>query len=174
MGRRKILHDKSRWERSNVNRLVKHHMWDDIHTCTDMPAETRRTHALETPPKIGDLIVFPTTYNEQHKCVFGVGKILELNSVNNMIFQWLGNKPLAEASKPFAPGWVDPRDNKGYYASRPIHISHPPWTNRDTCTEVTVSSIIAKGDILNAAGRINNTTRAIIEASVGESISWGA
>jgi len=166
VGGREVVH--------NVNRLVKHHAWDDTHTQTDTPKQTRETIIPTTPPHVGELIVFPTTYNEQHKCVFGMGRVLEIKSGNAVVFQWLGNKPLAEASKPFAPGWVSPKDNKGYYSQKPIHPSHPPWTNIDTATDLEVSAIIAKGDILNATGRVNASTRATIEAATGETITWGA
>ena len=155
----------------NVNRLVKHHVWDDIHMRTDTPA---RTETPDTPPKVGDLIVFPTAYNEQHKCVFGIGKIIEVANENDITFQWLGNKPLSEASKAFALGWVDPRDNKGYYSPKPIHASHPPWTNKDTATNLTASSIIMRGDILNTSGKVGSAARSKIEAMIGEKIPWGA
>jgi transposase InsO family protein len=128
----------------NVNRLVKHHVWDDTHTRTDMPAEKRITHTPEIPPKIGELIVFPTAYNEQHKCLFGIGKILEIQGPNNVVFQWLGNKPLAEASKPFALGWVDPRDNKGYYATMDkSRYSHGASCVSDHCKRDLLTAVDA-------------------------------
>jgi hypothetical protein len=159
----------------NVNRLIKHHAWDDVHPHTDAPPGEKLAAAPErTPtPTEGSLIVFPTTYNDEHKCFFGVGRVIEVRGPNNIFFQWLGNKPLSEASKAFAPGWVDPRDNKGYYAKNPLHPSHPPWTNKDTATNLAVSAIIAQGDILAASGKISTAIRGTIESAVGETITWG-
>jgi len=117
--------------------------------------------------------LFPTTYNEANVCLEKIGRVIEIRGPHNVVFQWLGNKPVAEASKPFAPGWVDPRDNKGYYSNRPLHSSHPPWTNRDTATNLAVSAIIAKGDVLSPSGRVSVPMRSKIEAILGERIAWG-
>ena len=157
----------------NVNRLVKHHVWDDVHTRTDTTTLDTHTRTTESTPGTATLIVFPTTYNEEHKCYFGVGRVIKVRGPNDIYFQWLGNRPLSEASKPFALGWVDPRDNKGYYAKTATHPSHPPWTNEDTATNVAVSAIIAQGEILAANGKISTSARGKIEAAVGEAITWG-
>ena len=110
----------------------------------------------------------------EHRCVFGLGKVIEVRGPNNIYFQWLGNKPVSEASKPFALGWVDSRDSKGYYARSPLHASHPPWTNKDTATDLAVSAIFAQGEILCPNGRINTTSKGKIEALIGEGITWVA
>ena len=81
---------------------------------------------------------------------------------------------MSEASKPFTLSWVDPRDSKGYYARAPLHASHPPWTNTDTATDLAISAIIAQGEILCPNGKINTTSKGIIEAVMGEGITWGA
>jgi hypothetical protein len=158
----------------NINRLIKHHVWDEDHVYTDF-VTTRNTPIIpQTTPKQHDLIIFPTEISEQHKCVFGVGKVIEIEG-KNIFFQWLGSKPLAEASKPFLPGWVDLKDNKGYYSTRKIHKSHPPWTNKDTATEITINDVIATGsDLLNSNHKIAENFRRIIERATGEHITWGA
>ena len=97
---------------------------------------------------------------------------MERRGKNDIFFQWYGNKPLAEANKPFAPGWVR-SDNKGYYAIRKLHASHPPWTNMDTATCVGEESSIVKGkDIINPR-RIGVIYREKIETALGEKIDWG-
>ena len=40
----------------SVTRLIKHYVWDDIHTRTDVPAP-RTPHTVPSPPGIGDLIL---------------------------------------------------------------------------------------------------------------------
>ena len=158
----------------NVNRLVKYHTWEGMDTSairTREPAPPPR----EAPPKPGEIVVFRTSYSDTHHCLFGVGRVIQVIGPNDIHFQWLGNRPAAEASKPFEPGWVDTRDNKGYYKSKPNHPSHPPWTNRDTCTEITTECIILRGaDMLRSDNKFTAAARAKIEASVGESISWGS
>src|SRR4051812_37094489 len=74
------------------------------------PNHSNTPTAIPRPPLTkGTLIVFPTTYNSEHKCRFGLEKVLDATNPNNVVFQWYGNLPLAEAHKPFYPGWVDPR-----------------------------------------------------------------
>lgn len=156
----------------HVNRLIKHHVWDDIHESTDI-ATPRPLPTPTAPPEKGDLILFPTTFNSENKCFFGVGKVIEILGKNNISFQWYGYPPLPEAHKPFLPGWTDKIDNKGYYATRKLHASHPAWTNDDTATEIGIESIIAQGaDILGENNKINKTHRERIERAVGERIKW--
>jgi hypothetical protein len=62
----------------NVNRLIKHHVWDDVHISTDtstpLTAETPRagsTHTPHTPPaaetlRAGSMFVFPMGRTEGH------------------------------------------------------------------------------------------------------------
>ena len=38
----------------NVNRLIKHHVWDDIHMRTDTHAQSENA---ESSPKVGELVV---------------------------------------------------------------------------------------------------------------------
>ena len=148
----------------NVNRLVRHHVWDEAHPQTDTLPEPAHP-GLTLTPTPGMLVVFPTTYNEQHKCLFGVGRVIEVKGPNDVHFQWFGNKPLSEASKAFAPGWVDPRDNKG--STQTSHTRRTPWTNRDTATSLAVSAIIAQGEILATNGKVNVAVRGKIEATIG-------
>ena len=156
----------------NVNRLVKHYVWDDIHERTDITSTRIPLTHVPTPEK-GEMILFLTTYNKENKCHFGVGEILEVKSRENFEFQWYGSPPLPEAHKPFFPGWVDPIDNKGYYAKKRIIFSHPPWTNSDTATELGVDSILIRGaDVLGKDSRVNIKHREKIERAVGERIKW--
>ena len=156
----------------NVNRLVKHHVWDDIHERTDIISTRLPLTHVPTPEK-GEIILFLTTYNKENKCLFGVGEILEVKSRENFEFQWYGSPPLPEAHRPFLPGWVDPVDNKGYYAKKRILSSHPPWTNVDTATELGVDSILIRGaDVLKKDGRVNARYREKVERAAGERIKW--
>ncbi len=161
---------KDKEVRVNVNRLIKHHVWDEEHPSTDTPPAS--VPARTEDRYVGDLIVFPMAENHEHKCCFGVGKILEIRSEQNIFIQWLGNYFLAAANKPFDLAWVSTSDNKGYYRSKRVSPTHPPWTNEDTSTNVTMDSIITKGDILRADGHINAGCRAKIEATLGKSIAW--
>jgi hypothetical protein len=157
----------------NVNRLIKHYVWDEDHLCTDKIPKKPLETPLE-PLKTGDLFIFPMEYNDEHRCVFGMGKVLEIKGRNNIFFQWYGNAPLAEASKPFTPAWVTKGENKGYYSFRKLHPSNPPWTNEDTATCVGIDEVILKGtDLVNETGRISAANREKIETAIGEKITWG-
>ena len=101
------------------------------------------------------------------------GKVLGISGKNNISFQWYGNAPLPEAHRPFLPGWVDKRDNKGYYALRKLHFSHPPWTGADTGTEIGTDNIAIKGtSVLGSDNRISRRHREEIERMTGERIAW--
>ena len=79
----------------NLNRLIRHHAWDDANMRTDVPKNP--PSVAGAAPNTGTIIAFPTTYNEEHRCVFGLGKVIEVRGPNNIHFQWLGNKPVSEA-----------------------------------------------------------------------------
>jgi len=159
----------------NVNRLIKHHIWDAENLSTDTTQREREQKiSPRRPPEIGEIIVFPMECSEKHRCIFGMGKILEIKGKNNIFFQWYGNAPRAEARKSFKPGWVDLTDNKGYYSFRKIHASHPAWTNEDTLTNIGIDSVIVSDrDIVDGKGRIETKFREMIEIALGERIPWG-
>ena len=153
----------------NVNRLIKHYVWDEMHDRTDVKS-AHPIHAPTIPIRPGELILFPTAYNRENKCFFGIGRVLEIRGKNNFSFQWYGSPLLPEAHKPFLPGWVDRR---GYYALRKLHHSHPAWTNEDTATELDSQSVILRGpDILTESNHVHRKHRERIERMTGEKIRW--
>ena len=81
----------------NVNRFVKHYVRDDIHERTDIISTRLPLTHVPTP----EIILFPTTYNKENKCLFGVGEILEVKSRQNFEFEWYGSPPLPEAQTIF-------------------------------------------------------------------------
>ena len=101
MGERKcVIEIKGEEHTHNVNRLVKHYVWDDIHERTDVTS----THLPLTPaqaPTIGEMVLFQTAFNRENTCLFGVGRVLEVRGRENVLFQWFGSRPLPEAHKPF-------------------------------------------------------------------------
>ena len=156
----------------NVNRLVKHHVWDEVHLSTD--DKKLVAPKLREPPAHGELIIFPMAHTQDHNCPFGVGKVIDSTDPKNVKVQWLGSRPGSDVSKPFGLGWVDPKDNKGYYGRR-LHYSHPLWTNEDTSTTVSTEMVILQGtDILNPANdKIATIHRDAIESALGVTVTWG-
>jgi hypothetical protein len=112
----------------NVNRLIKHHVWDDAHIRTDNSVR-RDPERREPPAKINDIIAFPSTYNAEHKCIFGMGKILEIRGPEDVLVQWLGNMPFAEAHKPFTFAWIDKKDKRTYSGKR-MHLHTTTYKRR--------------------------------------------
>ena len=89
---------KDKEVRVNVNRLIKHHVWDDEHVSTDAPPKIAPPRP-DDRPMIGELVVFPMAENAEHKCAFGVGKVLQIRSEQDVLVQWLGNNFLRPRTK---------------------------------------------------------------------------
>ena len=69
----------------NVNRLIKHHVWDDVHLSTD--DKKLVAPKLKEPPTVDDIILFPTAMTRDHACAFGVGRVIDATNANNVKFQ---------------------------------------------------------------------------------------
>ena len=147
----------------NVNRLIKHHSWDDQHPMTDTPRPPPTPAPPRTPGK-GEIFAFLTAVNEENKCDFGLGRVIELE-LSGIYFQWLGNHPLTTADKKFRPGWIDPKDGKHYYAEKKNKAGHQLLTNKDTLTTVAIESVIASGpNLLGSNHHISPEYRIILES----------
>ena len=157
----------------NVNRLIKHHIWDEIHSDTNVKRQKLPEQPeIDRPLEAGELIAFTTKQTADNNCIFGIGRILPKTDANITI-QWYGNNPRAEAKRPFLPIWIDQKDGLRYHKTRPNHRSHQPWTNWETKTEIHLSDIIARGSgILKADGRISPIFRTKIENALEEQITW--
>ena len=82
-----------------------------------------------------------------------MGEIFQVKSRENFEFQWYGSPALPAAHRSILPGWVDPVDNKGYYAKKRPLCCPPAWTNVDTATELGVNSILIRPvDVLKKDG----------------------
>lgn len=162
----------------NVNRLIKHHIWDDEHISTSAPDKKPKPKPKldDTPLQVGELIVFPIATNKKDNISpFGMGTILEIRGPNNLKIQWWGNDRKCKPSGTWRPGWVSARDNKGYYSHTKEASANPHWTNDDTTTTLRCSSIIYRGtpdETLTRTGQIRNKIRDIITKALDVDVNW--
>ena len=70
-------------------------------------------------------------------------------------------------------GWVDPKDNKGYYAKTKMHRTHEMWTNDATETPMGTSELMAKGfDLLDENHRFTKKARKLISGALRPMEVW--
>lgn len=158
----------------NVNRLIRHHIWDEAHHDTNVGAAKKKKKAEEKlekvePLKIGDIVV--TSKHPGQDCEFGVARILEIKGTHNIECQWYGNWPKTKAKRPFIPFWVDGKDEKHYPLKKPRAKTHEPYTNAHTKHDISINDIIVYGNILSEDGKFDKTVRSKIEEEIGE-ICW--
>jgi hypothetical protein len=157
----------------NVNRLIKHHAWDDVHITT---SEKKVSPAMEEekPPSPSELIIFPMAITKDHKAPFGVGQVIKVRGPNDVFIQWWGHEDKCKPKGVFKPGWVQ-KDNRAYFATNRYHAGDRPWTNEDSATDVRVSAIVlrgAPGEIFSSAGHFRVRVKDKLEEVLDVSIEW--
>ena len=162
VGERKCVVDKNgKATEFNVNRLFKHHSWDEKHFDTSgmvrgaTPSPRLAVKKTKpsfiaipaTPPQVGEVIIFVLPVAEGHRSPFGVGRILAVVNADDLEFQWLGNY-YYDHDQPFHNGWKNLRDDFGYYAQVKNSPTDVPWTGAMTGTTMDVSLVFARGNDL--------------------------
>lgn len=158
----------------NVNRVIKHHVWDDVHMTTSETKTTQRPPDEEAL-QADEIIVFPMGVNSEQAAPFGIGRIMEIRGPNNILIQWWGNADNARAGGTFRPGWVDIKTKGSYYSDTRGATGNRAWTSDDTATTVSSREIVLRGTketLFNAAGYIRERVRAQIDEGIGEPIEW--
>ena len=165
----------------NVNRLTKQYPWDDDHLDTSQKLDrkeeeeenTDRNNGLKTDIQIGEVVVFQMAITETHRAPFGAGRVLQVRNSEDIVFQWIGN-PRCNPRGTWQNGWIDPKDNKGYYAKNKMHKSHSTWTNDATETPMGLSELIAKGfDLIDSGNCFTKKARKIISNALKPMDVWG-
>ena len=168
----------------NVNRLFKHHAWDADHFDTsglvpgarpEPRAATKKTKPgyaaiASTPPRVGEVIMFPLSIAPGHRSPFGVGRITAVVRGTQLEFQWLGNY-FYEYDEPFLYGWKNLSEDLGYYASEKLSKTDVPWM---TDTVIDASFVFARGDDLLTKDKRMLTAKAkkAIILEVGDKSTW--
>ena len=171
----------------NVNRLFKHHTWDGDHFDTSglVPGaepvprtatkSTKPSYAAiaSTPPRVGEVIIFPLSIEPGHRSPFGVGRILAVIKGKELEFQWLGNY-FYEYDEPFLSGWKNLSEDLGYYSSHKVSPTDVPWTGAMTDTKIDTSFVFARGDDLLTKDKRVLTAKAkkAIILELGEKSTW--
>jgi hypothetical protein len=164
--------------RHNVNRLVKHHAWDEFHPDTAQgllkkQADTKSVPKVAHKIEPNSIIVFPKERSDNDQLPFGVGRVLTVRSPKDISFQWLGNASFNPRGT-FLPGWLDPKDRKFYFQRRPLAQSHAPYLNDVDEVTIGTGDVIAAGfHVLTAEQRISPPIREIVVNNPDVRYAWG-
>ena len=173
----------------NVNRLFKHHRWDEEHFDTsklvsgavpEARAATKKAKPsyaaiASNPPRVGEVIIFPLPVAIGHRSPFGVGRILAVIKNKNLEFQWLGNY-YYEYDEPFLMGWKNLSEDLGYYANAKLSATDVQWTGAMTGTCIDTSYVFARGNDLLTKDKKMLTAKAkkAIILELGDRREWSA
>ena len=144
--------------RVNVNRMRLYRFWEDGRPSVtkDKPLtefEKNQHKQFCKKPKPGQLAILAMEATEENPACFEVVKILKKKENGDLLVQWWGNKE----NNPLGchrPSWVDPRDNKHYFRTKPILKKHVPYTNDISNTRVTEDMLHISGFKLTEANSI--------------------
>ena len=101
----------------------------------------------------GDMVALCVEPDPIEKLPFSIGKILRVSDTGVLDVHWFGSNNNSMLST-WAPGYVQKNENKRYYRQKPLHHSHPPYTNSLSETVLTVRDIIGSPFQLNPELRI--------------------
>jgi hypothetical protein len=156
-GKRKVevLKD-GKVEQYNVNRVVRQIPWDEHHPDTSGLMQQRALvdmDYLQGEAAVGQIVIFGYTENQRHQSPFGVGRITEVVSSDDLRFQWLGNIPYSKNAK-FEAGWYNSK-GKYYYRNNKLAKSDTPMTSEGSGTVVGDKMLYGRGsDLLDSDGRL--------------------
>ena len=145
--------DTFEWSRRRRTRLEKDGLIDDGPPEEEVVNEDGPHQSTKTPVQKGELIIFPTAMADDWPLPFGVGLVTDVDEEGTFEFQWMGNKP-GNPFGTFRPCWLDPKDNRPYYAVRATKSNHTKYLG-DLEVPVLASDITVKGfHILDANNKI--------------------
>ena len=101
----------------------------------------------------GDMVALRVEPDEAEKLPFAIGKVLRVSDEGKLDIHWYGSDSNNMLSV-WAPGFIFQRENKRYYKPKPLHPSHPPYTNTSSETVLYVSDVIGTPFQLDAELRI--------------------
>ena len=92
---------------------------------------------------------------EAENLPFAIGKVLRVSDKGKLDIHWYGSDNNNMLST-WTPGYIFEKENKRYYKPKPLHHSHPPYTNLASETVLYVSDVIGLPFQLDAELRIPN------------------
>ena len=162
-------------EEYNVNRVTKQIPWDEDHLDTSGILEQRKKNLpeekdwLQGEPAVGQIVIFGYTEDHKHQSPFGVGRITEVRSSEDLKFQWLGNVPYNRNGK-FKNGWYDTK-GVSYYNNTKLYHKDTAMDSDSTGTKVGDHMLYARGDdLLDAEGHLTKRAKKLTAKYGG--IQW--
>ena len=166
--KRKCILDIDKRIAHNVNRLIKHEVWDDVNTDTNKKPKLRIEPEEKKSLATGDMIVYR---NKKLKNPFGVGKILACEDKSDIIVQSYGDEDTM-INKAFFPMWVHSNVD-GHYPKAERNAADKEYTNKHMEFTISAEDILFTGEnILNDEFRIRNDIKSRIDEAIGEPLAW--
>jgi transposase InsO family protein len=170
----------------HVNRLTKHHSWDDIASDTStwfqkegvLPTRAERITSQIQPEgdkkvevKEGDFIIFPMLMSDTNPWPVGIGKVIDASNKNHISFQYWG-KTKANINGVMHPCWLDPSDSKIYYRTKRQHQKHPAVLSDNYLDVISTRSVICSFPSLLDNGRLRDDVKQSIIRDKRVEESW--
>ena len=76
----------------------------------------------------GDMVALCVEPDEIEKLPFSIGRVLRVSGEGSLDIHWYGSNNNNMLST-WAPGYILKSENKRYYKHKPLHHTHPPYTN---------------------------------------------
>jgi len=126
-----------------------------------------------TPPQVGEIIIFVLPVVRGHRSPFGVGRILSVTNGKDIEFQWLGNH-FYDYEEPFHNGWMNLSEDLGYYTGgKKLQASDVAWTGSMTGTKMSTDLVFARGnDLLTKARLLSAKAKKAIVEELGPVCDW--
>lgn len=179
-----IIERNGKEEIFNVNRLIKHSVWDEQHpdtsgVMTEISKKQKVAQDAKKPawkstkvgsPKAGEIILFPYKMTTVHRMPVGIGEVLEVKQDNTIHFQWRGNIYYKHNST-FKRGWFNKYEEARSYGRKgPKDVE---WTSEHTEDYFKDEDLIARGtDLLTSEERLTMKARKLIAEYEGKEDWW--
>jgi hypothetical protein len=108
---------------THVNKLCAYRPWSEGLGSTSWDIDAKQLYNCGGWVPVGARVIVPL----QKPYPFGVAEVIACTEDGDLQLHWLSNTQ-GHTKGPYAPGWTSPTITKPYYAAKPKHASHIPYT----------------------------------------------
>ena len=113
--------------------------------------------------EVDQLVVVALEREKKDDLPYAIGRVLSIDpKTEHIVVQWYGNY-YNDETKPMLPGWIH-SDKRPYYKLKPLHYTHPPYTNMTDNNPLKLSNIAYAGIPLTPSNLIPSNIHKLIYA----------